>query len=213
MIINWTDAFKVLRDTKVRERLLRNNLTFEYLARQLNSTDCSLCFKPIGIRGLLCEGCFYKLHPPPIDFKISIAIEYALDLQRIRMNRTKSLKLSIEDESESLKLLDIFNDCSLRDLSGKVRSLESMPLGYEEKLILSNVKLKIQIEETKRWAAVRVKSMIDLIDEQLNIVRLKYLICLRNLRFDDVLLLKKHITEIRKHRDSLVEMLGNRSII
>ncbi|AFN83812.1 hypothetical protein EROM_091980 [Encephalitozoon romaleae SJ-2008] len=213
MIISWTDAFKVLRDTKVKERLLRNNLTFEYLARQLSTMNCSLCYKPISIKGLLCEGCFYKLHPPSIDFKTSIAVKYALELQRIRINRTSSLKPSTKDESVSFKLLDISNDSSLRDLSGKVYSLESASLSYEERIILSSIKLKIQMETTNKWAAIRIKSMIDLIDEQLNILRLKYLICLRNLRLDDVLLLKKHIIEIRKHRDSLFEMLGNKLII
>ncbi|KAG5860382.1 hypothetical protein KMI_01g00140 [Encephalitozoon hellem] len=212
MIINWTNAFKVLRDTKIKERLMRTSLTFEYLARQSKSMSCSLCYKLMDINDLLCEGCFHKLHPPPIDFKISIAVECAKVLRRIRGNETKPSEPPSEDEIKLLQLLDIPENCSLRDLAEKIFSLKSTQLSCGERLILSNIKLKIQAETANKWTAVRIKTMMDLLDEQLNIVKLKYLVCLRNLRFDDVLLLKKHIVEIRKHKDCLAEMLGNRSI-
>ncbi|CAD27167.1 hypothetical protein [Encephalitozoon cuniculi GB-M1] len=204
MIINWTNAFRTLRSAKVKEQQFRNSLIFDYISRQSRSANCSLCYEAIGAKDLLCEACFYKLHPPPIDFKISIVVEYAEAWRRIRDSR----KLGDLAEARRLRLLGIPADCSLEKLVRRIFSLK--PTRREEKIMLNNIKLKIRIKMANEWAVLKIKSMMNLIDEQLNIIRLKYLLCLKNLKIDDVLLLKKHMIEVRKYRSSLAEMLKNK---
>lgn len=197
----------------MEERLFQKKLIFEYLSKQPKSTSCSLCSRRMPIKDIVCRACFCRLHPFPADFKISIAVEYAKIFQIIRAKSLGKSKLLSKNEDECLKLLGISSRCPLQDLIGKILTLEPTGLSHEEILILNSIKLKIRASTVNEWTVVRIKSMMDLIDEQLNAINLRYLICLRHLRIDDALSLKKHIIEIKKHKDDLDTILKRKSIL
>lgn len=205
MIINWTDAFMALRSTRAEERELKRALTVEFVSKQPISPFCSLCPSRADRGSPLCTRCFLAIHPPQMDLQVSIVVEYA----RVLCGMTTGT--GNEDCDGRLGFLGIPPGCTPEDLAGMAFSPEPAGLDGDEKRILASIRMRVQAQMAARWMAARVRSMVDLVDEQMCVIRLRYLLCLRSLRIDDALLLKRHMAEVREQRGRLIGILRGRS--
>lgn len=175
MLINFTRPFKILRNIKNNSKRLERNLIIEYIITHQVSTDCSLCGKMLNEKNLICWTCFYELYPLEISFKISPIVNMYI-------------KENI-GESDSFKKL--------------LSKLEQSLISKDEMIIIDNMKRKMHKTAIKKYLNFQQQSKINIIYEQLNIMKFQYLSSLKDLDIESALVIKNNMVELIKELKNL----------
>lgn len=194
MMIDLTKPFRLLRETRVEERQLRQKLIIEYVSRQPKSMCCSLCYTELHEEGLLCWSCFHGLYPRRADLKTSVVVECALALSLVRDKTGMRENMKLHDTSAPREFERTFPNHTGR-------------LSIDEKNMMRNIKQKIHRTLMNKWVMFQYQSRMEVIDEQYSIMRLKYLLCLRKLKIDTALILKTYMIELKRDREYLAMLL------
>lgn len=174
MIVSLTGSFRALRAKSVRLRLQDHALVIEYISRQRPSLRCTLCPAAMDREDLLCIRCFERLYPSQ-TFKTSRLV---------------------------LHVQAVGPDC-LGFAAEELRSLDQDTLHPDEWAIVHSMRQRMRRAAVRRCIALQHRARLDIINEQLDITRLRYLLCLKSLNIDEALVLKRHIVDLRRARDAI----------
>ncbi|KHN69010.1 hypothetical protein CWI42_110400 [Ordospora colligata] len=211
MMMNWTTAFIVLRSMKICRIRKNVQVILDYLRLQQYGMKCSLCDFDLNTQGLLCKRCFKRLHPMHLSLKTSIVVEYAHLMHTIeKYNGSTEMNTSIDSANEidikRFRFLGVSIDCTTKDFQKLFLNIAFTNLTHTEELILQNIRIKIHRCAINRWKTYKYNSIINALDVHYNTVKLNHLICIKNLRTEDAWILKKHLLEVQKYKDDLIEI-------
>jgi hypothetical protein len=85
------------------------------------------------------------------------------------------------------------------------------PVSSSDRIILESCRKRLQIILRRRWREYEFRTKVEVIDEQLKVLKLRYLMSLKELRMGDALVLKESILDLKKERSrvgTLVQSLG-----
>lgn len=100
-------------------------------------------------------------------------------------------------------------DHPMEDLCRAVLHQNIVCTSRDEKAVMDNMRRRMYMMAAQRLKALEYRSKMEVIDEQSNITRLRYLLCLKDLRIDEALVLKRHMLELEDDRKRLAMLLGD----
>jgi hypothetical protein len=264
---NLTGAFAAFRNARHAVAKRTRELVVEYVSRQKAGAECTLCNKALVGAHVLCNRCFNGIHPPSINYRNSLMVEYAWLIHRMAEKRPAVPRLHsspvkpipeqfaqlmackplllpdmaeeheprlnfYEQAEDSVSCMATDGSSSEEEPSNEHEDLQNeetrcrnMHLGVEEGLgmdelyafllaysrpmsasdrgILESCRKRLRLALRRRWREYEFQSKVEVIDEQLKILKLRYLVSLKELRMGDALVLKESILGLKRERSKM----------